>query len=422
MDPQSNASAALAAELTPSDETLAQTLAVVGTRLTRFAADGASAQATIEKLDAALASMSGGPAVGQSWDMGALALPVQGAWKAVTALVSKVMTETTGVSVDSWADVLAGGRATFDDYLIKLRAVVGLGALAEADLAVVDEARLATTGWRTAMGPVAEFARLLDSMVAEMTRRVNAAGEGALAKPAVQANWMGQVQRAQQRIGEVVDVAAEKLHLTRADMVQLVIGPLQSVKDRAARLPGELEALHHEVSVLEDLLKLLEAQVRSARGELARGEVEVAALIFAAAVRVPRLAADLTETRAELAAVDSYLLGLGRMRHESAVTEPTALILETEYLARGNTAHARLQELERRARSWEEHGPALLHGGLNWVVAESEVADVRLAVGQWTHVQADQRRQYLLREQGAMERALDAIGQLNPPPVPLPGA
>lgn len=78
MNSQAGGAAALASELTASDDTLALTLQTLDARLTQFAADGAGAQATIVKLDAALVSLSQSPLAGQAGDLGALGLPVRG--------------------------------------------------------------------------------------------------------------------------------------------------------------------------------------------------------------------------------------------------------------------------------------------------------------------------------------------------------
>ena len=406
MEPLPGGAAALASELAASNDTLTLTLQTLDARLTRFAADGAGAQATIAKLDSALASLNQSPLAGQAGDFGALGLPVLGAWKAITAVVSKVMTETTGSSFESWVGMLAVGRAQFDDYLAKLRAVAVAGP--EGDLTALDEARLATAGWRVAMRPVSEFARALDSMVAEINRRATPSSD--VPVPAAgQAGWLGQVQRVQQRLGEAVDVAADKLHLSRADVVRMVLSPLQDARNRAANLPKELAALHGEVTLLEDLLKLLEAQVRSTRGELSAAEATVAELTFAALVRVPRLEADLAATRAELVTVEGYLHGLARMRQDGVVSDAAADQLEAEYRARGETASGRLAELEERAALWRWAGPELLRGGLAWADREGELAYVRRSIGHWSQAEADQRQEYLQRSGSAIARALAQI-------------
>ena len=415
MNSQAGGAAALASELTASDDTLALTLQTLDARLTQFAADGAGAQATIVKLDAALASLSQSPLAGQAGDLGALGLPVLGAWKAITAVVSKVMTETTGTSFESWVGVLAAGRAQFDDYIAKLRAVAVRGADLESDLAALDQARLATVGWRLAMKPVSEFARALDSMVAEITRRATPSAD-APAPTTGQAGWLGQVQRVQHRLGEAVDVAADKLHLSRADVVRMVLSPLQDAKDRAANLPRELASLHAEVTLLDDLLRLLEAQLRTTRSELSADEASVAELTFAALVRVPGLEADLAATRAELVTVDGYLDGLARMRQDGVISDSAAGRLETEYRARGDAAHATLAHLEQRAARWREAGPELLRGGLAWADSEGELAYVRRAIGHWSAAEADQRQEYLQRSGSAMARAIGVIERL-----PVPG-
>lgn len=410
MDPQPGA-AALASELTASEHTLSLTLQTLDARLTRFAADGAGAQATIVKLDAALASLSQSPLAGQAGDFGALGLPVLGAWKAITAVVSKVMTETTGTSFESWVGVLAAGRAQFDDYLATLRAVAARGTDPDADLAALDDAHRATVGWRVAMRPVSEFARVLDSMVVEITRRATPSSD-APAPASGQAGWLGQVQRVQHRLGEAVDVAADKLHLSRADLVRLVLSPLQDARDRAANLPKELAALHGEVTVLEDLLKLIEAQLRTRRGELSADEASVAEVTFAALVQVPRLEADLVSTRAELVTVHGYLDGLARMRRDGVVSDASATHLEAEYHARGDKAREALAALERRAAQWREAGPDLLRGGLAWADREGELAYVRRAIGHWSPAEADQRQDYLQRSGSAIARAIGVIERL----------
>ena len=58
---------------------------------------------------------------------------------------------------------------------------------------------------------------------------------------------------------EAVDSTAERLHLSRAEMMTLMLGPLQDARGRAAALPGELTRLHGEVERLTDLLELIEA-------------------------------------------------------------------------------------------------------------------------------------------------------------------
>jgi len=422
MEPLPNRSPALTAEIAPSRETLAVTLAQLERRLQRFADDGAGAHATIVRLDEVLAQLSGGPAAQQGWEFGALTLPVQAAWKAVTTVLGKVMTEATGVSFESWTGLLASGRGSFDDYLSTLRAVGGLstahGTLAasadpEADLALLAKAKLATAGWRTAMRPVADFARLLDSMMTELTRRLSERGEPGAAPKGQAAGWVAQLQVAQQRMGEAVDVAADKLHLARGDLLNLVLGPLQEVRGRAAKLPSELNALHQGVSAMEDLLDLLDAQIRTRLGQLPRGEIEIVSLLFAALVQVPLLNADLSRTRADIVATRGYLTGVARMIADKAVSEATARSLQAEFDSHIEAAEETLHGLEQRARLWQDEGAPLIGAGLGWAEREFEVANVRQAVGQWSPAEAEARRQYVHRHRQAMTEALTLIGGLN---------
>ena len=149
-----------------------------------------------------LAQLSGGPAAQQGWEFGALTLPVQAAWKAVTTMLAKVMTEATGVSFDTWTGLLASGRSSFDDYLSTLRAVGGLSTVhgpphehrptQRPTSRCWRRPKLATAGWRTAMRPVADFARLLDSMMTELTRRLSERGDPAAAPKGQAADLMAQ--------------------------------------------------------------------------------------------------------------------------------------------------------------------------------------------------------------------------------------
>lgn len=415
---EQHAGATLADEISASPEHLALTIGSLEQRLTRFAAESADAYATLVQLDEALASLGTATRPGQEWGLGALTLPVQGAWKAVTAVVSKALTDATGLPLESWAQALASGTQGFDEYLDTLRAVGALApagrpiAAEETHLELIDRARTATVGWGTAMRPVADFARALDAVLTELTHRF---GEGSVPESATTASagWLNQLQRAQHRVGEAVDQAADKLHLSRAEVTTMVLGPLTRARERAAALPGELARLHTEVGGLDDLLGLLDAQLRTALGRLSRGEAEIAALLFAASVRVPRLEAELTAVEQERAGLRGYREALTRMRDDGAVDARVADTLDAEYGAQLDTATERRDALAVRARLWADEGPGLLRDGVAWADVESEVARTRQAVGQWPQAQAEARWHYVQRQRHALEQALAAVERLG---------
>ncbi len=398
---------ALAGEITTSPETAALTVALLEDRLRGFVRDASGARATIAQLDDALSQLAA-PLAGELASLGALTLPVQAAWKATTALVGKVLTEASGSSVDTWLTLLSAGRSCFDDYLGTLAAVAAMTPDAgEAELELLAAAKSSTRAWVVAMRPVADFARLLDATLTELTRRSNAQPDKAVAQPA--AGWRAQVQRAQHVVGEAVDSTAERLHLSRAEMMTLMLGPLQDARGRAAALPGELTRLHGEVERLTDLLELIEAQLRTRLGQGSAGEQEVAALVFAVAVRVPRLVADLAETRAELTAVSGYLDGLERLAQDRAVRQPAAEALRREYSAARAVAQERLTALEERAASWRQHGDPLFQDALGWIDQEVEVANLRLGLGQWSQAEADVRLRQLQRRDQAVRQARELL-------------
>ena len=99
MGVERHAGAALADEIAASPENLALTIGSLEQRLTRFADESAVAYATLVQLDEALTHLGTAPRAGQEWGLGAPTLPVQGAWKAVTAVVSKALTDAIGNTV-----------------------------------------------------------------------------------------------------------------------------------------------------------------------------------------------------------------------------------------------------------------------------------------------------------------------------------
>ena len=420
MGVERHAGAALADEIAASPENLALTIGSLEQRLTRFADESAVAYATLVQLDEALTHLGTAPRAGQEWGLGALTLPVQGAWKAVTAVVSKALTDATGLPLENWVQALASGTKGFDEYLETLRAVSALApaaggpiAVEEAQLELIDQARTSTVGWRTAMRPVADFARALDAVLTELTHRL---GDGSTTESAAvthPAGWLSQLQRAQQRVGEAVDQAADKLHLSRAEVTTLVLGPLTRARERAATLPGELARLHTDVAALDDLLGLLDAQLRTALGRLSRGEAAIAALLFAASVRVPQLEADLTGVERERAELRGYLGVLSRMCDDGAVDLRVADTLDAEYRAQLDAATELRDALANRARLWSDEGSALLRDGVAWAEVESEVARTRQAVGQWRQAQAEARWHYVQRQRRALEQALAAVERLG---------
>ncbi|MFT4218393.1 MAG: hypothetical protein QM619_14590 [Micropruina sp.] len=404
--------AALAAETTLSPEAAALTVALLETRLRAFAEDAAGVQAVIVQLDDALGPLAA-PLGGDLASLGALTLPVQAAWKGATALVSKVLTDSTGASSEAWLGLLSNGRAAFDHYLDTLRAVAGTGTdAADEALTLILAAKSATVAWGVAMRPVADFARLLDTALRELTKRSAGTAEPAGTQPA--AGWRGQLQRAQHAVGEAVDHTADRMHLSRAEMLAFVLGPLQDARGRAAALPAELGRLHGEVERLNDLLELIEAQLRIRLGQWSPAEQEVTALVFAVSVRVPRLVRDLSDTRAELDAVTGYLEGLERLVGEGAVREPAAEVLRAEYTAAQQAVRDRLTALEQRAEIWRQHGHRLLQAGMGWVDHEIEVANLRLGLGQWTRAEADLRLRQLQRRGVAIGHAGELVADLTP--------
>ena len=420
MGVEQDAGATLADEIGASPENLALTIGSLEQRLMRFAEESAAAYATLVQLDDALAQLGSAAQPGQEWGLGALTLPVQGAWKAVTAVVSKALTDATGLPLENWVQAMDAGTKGFDDYLATLRAVSVLTpaggqpiAAQEAHLGLIDQARTSTVGWRTAMKPVADFARALDAVLTELTHRLGDAPAPDAPTAANPAGWIAQLQRAQHRVGEAVDQAADKLHLSRAEVTTLVLGPLTRARERAATLPGELARLHTDVAGLDDLLGLLDAQLRTALGRLTRGEADIAALLFAASVRVPQLEADLAAVERELDDLRGYLQVLSRMRDDGAIDQRVADTLDAEYRAQLDAATLRRDELAGRARLWADEGPGLLTDGVAWADVESEVARTRQAVGQWQQPQAEARWHYVQRQRRALEQALAAVERLG---------
>ena len=220
-------------------------------------------------------------------------------------------------------------------------------------------------------------------------------------------------------MGEAVDVAADKLHLARGDLLNLVLGPLQEVRGRAAKLPRESMRCTRPCrpwrTMLDALLDAPDPQPGWDGSPAARSMIVSSAVRGASASsRCRRLNADLTRTRADIAATRGYLDGVGRMIADNVVSEATARSLQAEFRLAHRDRRARpCTALEQRAQFWQEEGAPLIGAGPAWAEREFEVANVRQAVGQWTPPDAEARRQYVHRHRQAMTEALTLIGGLD---------
>ena len=368
-------------------EAVQATFDVMRRTVERIEADCRSITETLEALDDALEMFSSTTGLGQEvGGFGIIGLPLLGAVKMVKSVAGQYVKQQTGHPLSDWTDFVGSSVHHFEDYLGQLQTVA---AIAERDRLELDaehvmqdraalvETKWKTQAWKRILNRVAQLGGVVDGIL-----RVNLPGGedvpgrdgGYDARPPVG----GLSVTLQRRIKDVQTRATEKSD----DLRQWVLQPFMALRDRAVRLPGQIEHLSHEVTLLEVLIELQLAELDASLGAVPAVQTRMIRFRVAANVVLPELARQLAEARRSLSEFDMYLERLDAGRAAGVITDDAYAALHSEYQHGRTRAEATVRALERQADVWRREGPAVLAACDAWMQVALAVAAARRYVQQ----------------------------------------
>ena len=108
-------------------------------------------------------------------------------------------------------------------------------------------------------------------------------------------------------------------------------------------------------------------QIRAYSGQVSVQEVNILSKRVAAAVLVPRVVRQLTETRQDVAAHRSFMEKLDAAYRQGKITEKVHATLAAEYGLGLESATARLKAWEEEVEVWRINGRPVLEEGIAWL-------------------------------------------------------
>jgi hypothetical protein len=342
-----------------------------------------------------------------------IGLPIVGTIRAVKGIASQYVKQQTGVSLNTWTDLVASSSAQFEAYLSRLDAVTELSQRHQAspdggidlqqarqDQEVLQSVRWQTQAWKQILSRVAQLSQVVDAIL-----QVDLSGEPASLEAGgsdKSAGFSGSLQR---RMKEMQSRTVEK----SGDLRQWVLQPFVDVRDRVKQLPSLTERLSHEVALLEVLLDLEIAEVRACSGEISPAEARIVGTRVAVSVLLPELAQRLTAARERALAYQSYVNRLDAARDAGVVDERTHSMLEVEYRRGLECSLHRRAELEAQADRWRQDGGAVLEACGEWTKLELDVLAARRLVEQQD---TGDRHALLQREWNRLQEARSILASL----------
>jgi hypothetical protein len=182
----------------------------------------------------------------------------------------------------------------------------------------------------------------------------------------------------QRRIKDVQTRATEKSD----DVRQWILQPFVALRDRAVRLPGQIERLSHQISLLEVLIELQVAELDVSLGAVPAVQARMVRLRVVANVVLPELARKLAEAHLNVTEFDGYLQRLEAGHAAGAITDDAYAALHGEYQRVAARAEAAVKALERQADVWRRQGPAVIAACDAWMQRELAIAAARRYVQQ----------------------------------------
>jgi hypothetical protein len=400
----------------PSIQTVRTTFAALNRTVDAVSAECRAVADTLEAMDAALQVVTQGGGAGQQWGgFGLISLPIVGAIRAVQGITSQYVRQQTGVSLNTWTDLVASSSAQFEAYLSQLDTVAALSQRyhgqaaseleidqlqAGKDQAILVDARWKTQAWKQILSRVAQLGRVVDAIL-----QANITGGQAVPTADGAASSAG-LPGLQRRIKEVQNRTVEK----SGDLREWVLQPFVEIRDRVRQLPRQTAQLSQQVALLEVLLDLEVAEIRACLGEISPTEARIVGIRVAAAVTLPELGQRLAAARQRALAHETYLARLDAARHAGAVTDRVYSILSEEYRDGLARSRIRLAELEAEADVWRRDGHAVLDACADWMTLELDVLTARTMAEQ--QEPGSDRRALLQRERDRVDEARNVLTSL----------
>jgi hypothetical protein len=400
----------------PSIQTVRTTFAALNRTVDAVSAECRAVADTLEAMDAALQVVTQGGGAGQQWGgFGLISLPIVGAIRAVQGITSQYVRQQTGVSLNTWTDLVASSSAQFEAYLSQLDTVAALSQRyhgqaaseleidqlqAGKDQAILVDARWKTQAWKQILSRVAQLGRVVDAIL-----QANITGGQAVPTADGAASSAG-LPGLQRRIKEVQNRTVEK----SGDLREWVLQPFVEIRDRVRQLPRQTAQLSQQVALLEVLLDLEVAEIRACLGEISPTEARIVGIRVAAAVTLPEVGQRLAAARQRALAHETYLARLDAARHAGAVTDRVYSILSEEYRDGLARSRIRLAELEAEADVWRRDGHAVLDACADWMTLELDVLTARTMAEQ--QEPGSDRRALLQRERDRVDEARNVLTSL----------
>jgi hypothetical protein len=414
-EPSVEAIESMEALIAPSITAVRATFAQLERMADVVRADCKAISETLDALGDALKVITQGAGVGQEWGgFGLISLPIMGTIRALKGIAGQYVKQQTGVSLDSWTDLVASSSAQFESYMSQLDTVARLAERyntaaeneidlqqAREDEAVLLDIRWQTQAWKQILSRVAQLGQLVDAIL-----QANLRGESVLADEGVAERASGFSASLQERIKDVQGRTDER----SGDLREWVLQPFVEVRDRVRQLPGQTVQLAHEVALLEVLLELEVAEVRACLGEISPIEARIVGVRVAASVLIPELAQQLADTKERVLAYEAYLDRLSGAREAGNVDDRAYSILSTEYRTGLESSQSHLAALQAEADVWRRDGDAVLDACAEWTKLELDVLAARRLAEQ--KEASGDHGALLQREQDRLNEARSALASL----------
>jgi len=360
---------------------LATTVAVLDRTVVCVVRDCREISEILASLSDALQVIAPSEGGGQDWGgFGLVGLPIVGALRAVKGVAGQYVKAQTGTPLRTWTDFVASSQDQFTTFLAALDTVTGVAgryrtadavidaASARVDLDTLADTRWETRAWKQVLGRVAQLGQVVDAIL-----RVDLGGDADAVESSQTQGAPGFGGSLQRRFKEVQSRTMDK----SAELREWVLHPFMDIKDRVVQLPAQVARVSKEVALLEVLLDLEMAQIRSRLGEVSAAEAEVIRVRVATSVLVPELAHQIADAKQQAGAYETRLRRLRDARDDGAVEHRAYALLAQEYAQALQDAQSRLSELDVQAQRWRRDGPAILDACADWTALELDLLAAR---------------------------------------------
>jgi len=358
------------------------TLTSVGYSATTISDDAASVTETIDAVNDAFSTVSGDGSGSNLFGFGILGLPIMATWVAMKKAAEQYVGQRTGQSLKDWMTFVDAASEQFDHYVTVLdslqRFIAAQSSVAEpgeswpvdsSDEEQLLDVRQATQAWKVILKRVSQLSQLVDAVLAAQTESPIDSTETSEGK----SKWTSMLQ-------DKVSDAVSQGNFGNAELREWLLRPLVDLRDQIQDLPGAVDRLAEEVSVLEVKLELAVAQLQALRGTIAEDDVELMELRVAGTVLLPDLISELNRAESELEEIESHREKLSDLHSDGKISDVVRERLDAVYAKDRASAVGKLARLNSDVSRWQTDGSKAIADGLSWVDGEVDFLDARQKV------------------------------------------